>query len=75
MVKPLAVCAFCIVSAALGAAVDRYFGPAIESGVVGLIGAPALQQAVSPTAAVAATPSVNVEVLGGRVRCDVRYQN
>jgi hypothetical protein len=74
MVKPLAVCALCIISAATGAVVDRYLGPAIESGVVGLIGASALQQAVSPTAAVAATPSMNVEVLGDRVRCDVRYQ-
>ena len=74
MVKPLAVCALCIISVAIGAAVDRYLGPAIESGVVGLIGASALEQVVSPKAAVAATPSMNAEVLGDRVRCDVRYQ-
>jgi hypothetical protein len=33
-----------------------------------------LERAVSPKAAVAATAGTNVEVLGDRVRCDVRYQ-
>ena len=32
------------------------------------------ERAVSPKAAVAATADTNVEVLGDRVRCDVRYQ-
>ena len=64
--KAIAVCALCIVSAALGAAVDRFFAVAIEQG------APHLQQAVSSNAAVAAPAEMNVEVLG--VRCDFRYQ-
>jgi hypothetical protein len=68
MAKAFAVCTLCIVSAVVGAAVDHYFAVAIEQG------APHLQQAVSPKAAVAATAEKNVNVLGDRVRCDVRYQ-
>ena len=68
MAKAIAVCALCIASAAVGAAVDRYFAVAIEQG------GPQLERAVSPKAAVAATAGTNVEVLGDRVRCDVRYQ-
>jgi hypothetical protein len=74
MAKAIAVCALCIVSAAVGASIDYYFGAAIEEGLVELIHGPHLQQAVSPKAAVAATAEMNVEVLGDRVRCDVRYQ-
>ena len=68
MAKAIAVCALCIISAAVGAAVDHYFAVAIEQG------GPRLQQAVSSNAAVAAPAEMNVEVLGDRVRCDVRYQ-
>ena len=68
MAKAVAVCALCIVSAVVGAAVDHYFAVAIEQG------APHLQQAVSSNAAVAAPTEMNVEVLGDRVRCDVRCQ-
>jgi hypothetical protein len=68
MVKAVAVCALCIVSAVVGAGIDHYFAVAIEQG------APHLQQAVSSNAAVAAPAEMNVEVLGDRVRCDVRYQ-
>ena len=68
MAKAIAVCALCIASAALGAGIDHYFGVAIEQG------GPQLERAVSPKAAVAATAGTNVEVLGDRVRCDVRYQ-
>jgi hypothetical protein len=68
MAKAVAVCALCIVSAVVGAGIDHYSGAMIEQG------APHLQQAVSPKAAVAATAEMNVEVLGDRVRCDVRYQ-
>jgi hypothetical protein len=67
MLKPITVCALCIISAAIGAGIDHHFGPAIEEG------GPQLQQAVSPTSAVAAPAEVNVEVLGDRVRCDFRY--
>ena len=74
MAKAIAVCALCIASAAVGAGTDRYFGAAIEEVLVELIHGPHLQQAVSPKAAVAATAEMNVEVLGDRVRCDVRYQ-
>ena len=35
---------------------------------------PHLEQAISPEAAVAAPAEMNAEVLGDRVRCDVRYQ-
>ncbi len=52
----------------MGAAVDHYLASAIEHG------GPHLEQAVSLKAAVAAPAEVNVEVLGDRVRCDVRYQ-
>jgi hypothetical protein len=68
MAKAVAVCALCIVSAVVGAGIDHYFAVAIEQGP------PRLERAVSPKAAVAATAGTNVEVLGDRVRCDVRYQ-
>jgi hypothetical protein len=61
MGKPFAVCALCVISAALGAAIDHYLAPRLEG-------------AVSPKGAVAAPVETNVEVLGDRVRCDVRYQ-
>ena len=68
MAKPITVCALCIISAAVGAAVDHYFAVAIEQG------GPRLERAVTPKAAVAAPAEMNVEVLGDRVRCDIRYQ-
>ena len=68
MAKAIAVCALCIISAAIGAGVDHYFGPAIEQG------SPHLEAAVSPKAATAAPAEMNVEALGDRVRCDIRYQ-
>jgi hypothetical protein len=68
MGKPFAVCALCVISAALGAAIDHYLAGAIEQG------GPRLEGAVSPKAAVAAPVETNVEVLGDRVRCDIRYQ-
>jgi hypothetical protein len=68
MAKPFAVCALCIVSAALGAGIDHYFAGAIEQG------GPHFKEAVSPKAAIAAPADVNPDVLGDRVRCDVRYQ-
>jgi hypothetical protein len=68
MAKAVAVCALCIVSALVGAGIDHYFAVAIEQG------GPHLQQAISPKAAVAAPAEMNDEVLGDRVRCDVRYQ-
>ena len=58
----------CIISAALGAAIDHYLARAIEQG------GPHLSRAVSLKAAVAAPEEINVRVLGDRVRCDVRYQ-
>jgi hypothetical protein len=73
-VKVFAACGLCIISAAIGAGIDRYYGSTIQEALVGLIGSPQLQSSVSPKAAVAATPSSNSEVLGDRVRCDVRYQ-
>ena len=74
MAKAIGICALCIICAAVGATVDHYFGAGIEQGVVELFSGPQLQQAVSPKAAVAAPTDVNVEVLGDRVKCDVRYQ-
>jgi hypothetical protein len=68
MAKPFAVCALCIISAAAGAGIDHYFGATIEQG------APHLQQAVTPKAAVAAPAGSNGDVLGDRVKCDIRYQ-
>jgi hypothetical protein len=68
MVKPFAICALCIISAAMGAAVDHYLAVVIEHG--GLT----LNEQVSLKAAVAAPAEMNVEVLGDRVRCDFRYQ-
>jgi hypothetical protein len=67
MPKPLVFCALCILSAAVGAAVESYVRAAIERG------GPHLVRAVAPKAANAATEDTNVEVLGDRVRCDVRY--
>ena len=68
LAKTFAVCALCIISAAIGAAVDHYLAGAIEhSGLH-------LKQAVTPKAAVAAPAEMNVEVLGDRVRCDFRFQ-
>jgi hypothetical protein len=68
MGKPFAVCAACVISAALGAAIDHYLAGAIEQS------GPHLERAVGPKAAVAAPAEMNVEVLGDRVRCDIRYQ-
>ena len=66
MAKAIAVCALCIASAAVGAAVDRYFAVAIEQG------GPRLERAVSPKAAVAGPAEINAEVLGDRVKCDIQ---
>jgi len=68
MRKVLVVCGLCIISAAIGAGIDHYFAAAIEQS------APKLQQAVSLKAAVAAPAEMNGDVLGDRVKCDVRYQ-
>ena len=68
MAKQFAVCALCVISAALGAAIDHYLSGAIEQN------GPHLELAVSPKAAIAAHAEMNVEVLGDRVRCDIRYQ-
>jgi hypothetical protein len=68
MAKALAVCGLCIISAAIGAGIDHYLPLVIEQG------SPQLERAVSPKAAVAAPAEMNAEVLGDRVRCDVRYQ-
>jgi hypothetical protein len=74
MAKPVAVCALCIISAAVGAGLDHYFGVTIEQGLVELIRGIHLQRAVSLKAAVAAPSAMHVEMLGDRVKCDVRYQ-
>ncbi len=68
MAKPFAVCALCIISAAMGAAIDHYLAGAIEQG------GRHLARAVSLKAAVAAPAKMNVDVLGDRDRCDFRYQ-
>jgi hypothetical protein len=68
MGRQFVVCVLCIISAATGAAVDHYLAMAVEHG------APHLERAVTPKAAVAAPAEMNVEVLGDRVRCDVRYE-
>jgi hypothetical protein len=57
--------ALCVISAALGAAIDRYLAGAIEQG------GPHLERAVSPKAAVAAPAEMNVEVLGDMMRCSI----
>jgi hypothetical protein len=59
---------------AVGAGIEPYFEKSIEQGLTELIRGHHLQQAVSPKAAVAAPADANVEVLGDRVKCDVRYQ-
>jgi hypothetical protein len=74
MAKPFTVCALCIIFAAVGAGIEPYFEKSIEQGLTELIRGHHLQQAISPKAAVAAPAEMNVEVLGDRVRCDVRYQ-
>jgi hypothetical protein len=74
MVKIFAICGLCIISAAMGAGIDHHYGPTIQQALLELIGSHHLQTPVGPKAAVAATPSMNAEVLGDRVRCDVRYQ-
>jgi hypothetical protein len=68
MAKAIAVCALCIISAAVAEGIYYYSGAMIDQG------GPQLERAESPKAAVAATADTNVEVLGDRVRCDVRYQ-
>ena len=54
MRKPFAVGALCVISAALGAAIDHYLAGEIEQG------GPRLEGAVSPKAAVAAPVETNV---------------
>ena len=68
MAKAIAVCALCIVSAAVGAGIDHYFAVAIEQG------GPHLARAVTPKATTAAPAAMDVEVLGDKVKCDFRYQ-
>ncbi len=68
MARAFAVCALCIISAAVGAGIDHYLPLVIEQG------GPQLTQAVTLKAATAAPAEMNVEVLGDRVRCDVRYR-
>ena len=68
MAKAIAVCALCIISAAVGAGIDHYFAVAIEQG------GPGLARVVTPKAAVAGPAEINAEVLGDRVKCDIRYQ-
>ncbi len=60
MAKPFAVCVLCIISAAIGAAIDHYLARAIEQG------GPPLKGAVSLKAAIAAPAEMNVEALGDR---------
>jgi hypothetical protein len=74
MAKAFGVWAVCIISAGIGAGIDHYYGVAIQQALVELTQEPHLQEAVSPKAAVAAPADTNVEVLGDRVKCDVRYQ-
>jgi len=73
MAKPFTVCALCIISTAVGAGIEPYFEKSI-AGLIEVIRGHHLQQAVTPKAAVAASVKMNVEVLGDRVKCDVRYQ-
>ena len=67
MPKSLVICALCIISAAVGVAIDHYILAASEQG------GPPLVHAVTPKQANAAPGDSKVEVLGDRVRCDVRY--
>ena len=60
------------ISAGIAGGIGYYLGATIEQGVVGL--PPHLQQAATPKAAIAARADVNIEVLGDRVKCDVRFQ-
>jgi hypothetical protein len=68
MAKPFVIGATCAICAAVAAGIYYYSGATIDQG------GPQLERAASPKAAVAATADTNVEVLGDRVRCDVRYQ-
>ena len=68
MAKPFVIGAACAICAAVAAGIYYYSGAMIDQG------GPQLERAESPKAAVAATADTNVEVLGDRVRCDVRYQ-
>ena len=72
MARPFTVCALCIISTALGAGIEPYFERSIDQAEV-ILGHH-LQQSVTPKAAVAAPVKMNFEVLGDRVKCDVRYQ-
>ena len=68
MAKPFVVCTLCIISAAVGAAVDHYLAGAVEHS------GRQLERAASLKAAVAAPAEMSVEVLGDKVKCDVRYE-
>lgn len=68
MAKPLMICALCIISATFGAAVDRYLVRALDHG------GSDPERAVSLKDAVAASAGMNIEVLGDKVRCDIRYE-
>jgi hypothetical protein len=74
MAKPFTVSALCIISAAMGAGIEPYSEKSIDQGRTELIRGHPLQQAVDPKAAIAAPANVNFDVLGERVKCDVRYQ-
>ena len=74
--RPLPVIALCIVSAAVGAGIDHY-----RNDLSSLAGLDWGKPTSSPSNASEAKPSTAYpsvagkgEVLGDRVRCDVRYQ-
>jgi hypothetical protein len=65
--RPISVVVLCVISAAVGGGIDHYWTK-LRS-FAGSSNAPGIEQKT-------ATPSGGgaVEVLGDRVRCDVRYQ-
>jgi hypothetical protein len=69
-VRPVLVIVLCIVSAALGAGIDHYWND-LTSLAAGDGGKP---RPVAPESRSTAAIPGRDEVLGDRVRCDVRYQ-
>jgi hypothetical protein len=64
--RPVSVIILCVISAAVGAGIDHYWGKL--SSFAGF-NAPRIEQKTA-----APSDRGGVEVLGDRVRCDVRYQ-
>jgi len=71
--RPISVVALCLISAAAGAGIDRYWDRLPPLADLDWSRLPSFTRADAPRTVPAAAGAGKVEVLGDRVKCDVRY--